>query len=72
MDLQPRYSHRFRRKLSSFLTFTALLNIHHFILDGAIWKLRDSRIAALLPDGQQKLLAPIRKRKTASRLLLAG
>jgi tetratricopeptide (TPR) repeat protein len=33
---------------SSFLIFTALVNIHHFILDGAIWKLRDSRIAALL------------------------
>lgn len=32
----------------SFLIFTALVNIHHFILDGAIWKLRDSRIAALL------------------------
>src|SRR4029077_14778809 len=35
---------------ASFLTFTALVNIHHFILDGAIWKLRDSRIAALLLD----------------------
>jgi len=33
---------------SSFLLFTALVNIHHFILDGAIWKLRDGRIAALL------------------------
>jgi tetratricopeptide (TPR) repeat protein len=32
----------------SFLLFTALINIHHFILDGAIWKLRDRRIAALL------------------------
>ena len=39
---------------ASFLTFTALVNIHHFFLDGAIWKLRDSRIAALLLDGQQK------------------
>ncbi|MEQ1472597.1 MAG: hypothetical protein ABLQ96_02185 [Candidatus Acidiferrum sp.] len=39
---------------ASFLTFTALVNIHHFILDGAIWKLRDSRIAALLLDGKQK------------------
>ena len=39
---------------ASFLTFTALVNIHHFILDGAIWKLRDSRIAALLLDAQQK------------------
>src|SRR5580704_12907971 len=33
---------------ASFLTFTALVNLHHFLLDGAIWKLRDSRIAALL------------------------
>ena len=33
---------------SSFLIFTALVNIHHFILDGAIWKLRDGRIAKLL------------------------
>jgi len=33
---------------SSFLTFTALVNLHHFLLDGAIWKLRDSRIASLL------------------------
>src|ERR1700680_1617907 len=40
---------------ASFLTFTALVNIHHFILDGVIWKLRDSRIAALLLDDEQKL-----------------
>ena len=33
---------------ASFLTFTALVNIHHFLLDGAIWKLRDSRIASFL------------------------
>jgi tetratricopeptide (TPR) repeat protein len=39
---------------ASFLTFTALVNIDHFILDGAIWKLRDSRIASLLLDSQQK------------------
>jgi len=32
----------------SFLIFTALVNIHHFILDGAIWKLRDSRVSSLL------------------------
>jgi tetratricopeptide (TPR) repeat protein len=32
----------------SFLLFTALVNLHHFILDGAIWKLRNGRIAALL------------------------
>jgi len=39
---------------ASFLTFTALVNIHHFILDGALWKLRDSRIAALLLDAPGK------------------
>jgi tetratricopeptide (TPR) repeat protein len=33
---------------TSFLIFTAVVNIHHFILDGALWKLRDSRIASLL------------------------
>jgi tetratricopeptide (TPR) repeat protein len=39
---------------ASFLTFTALVNIHHFILDGAIWKLRDKRVAALLVDTGDK------------------
>jgi len=39
---------------ASFLTFTSLVNIHHFILDGAVWKLRDSRVAALLIDTGEK------------------
>ena len=39
---------------ASFLTFTALVNIHHFILDGALWKLRDSRVAALLLNAGDK------------------
>jgi len=39
---------------SSFLIFTALVNIHHFLLDGALWKLRDSRIASLLIDTSNK------------------
>jgi len=39
---------------ASFLTFTALVNIHHFILDGALWKLRDSHIASLLLDRREK------------------
>ena len=39
----------------SFLVFTALVNIHHFILDGAIWKLRDGRIAALLVNSRTQL-----------------
>jgi tetratricopeptide (TPR) repeat protein len=40
---------------NSFLIFTALVNIHHFILDGAIWKLRDGRIAALLLNSREKI-----------------
>ncbi len=43
---------------ASFLTFTALVNLHHFLLDGAIWKLRDSRIARFLlntPEGGASL-----------------
>lgn len=34
--------------VESLLIFIALVNIHHFILDGAIWKLRDGKIARLL------------------------
>jgi tetratricopeptide (TPR) repeat protein len=40
---------------TSFLIFTALVNIHHFILDGAIWKLRDGRIAALLLNSRERV-----------------
>jgi len=39
----------------SFLIFTALVNLHHFILDGAIWKLRDGRIASLLLNSPPRI-----------------
>ncbi len=65
---------------TSFLIFTALVNIHHFLLDGAIWKLRDSRIASVLigrtenaPSGRIAG-APARNTKpavSAARVLLA-
>jgi len=42
---------------ASFLIFTALVNLHHFILDGAIWKLRDGRIAALLLNTRESAAA---------------
>jgi tetratricopeptide (TPR) repeat protein len=60
---------------ASFLTFTALVNIHHFILDGALWKLRDSRIAALLLDTRAKTPATgvdTHNRFTAAARWLAG
>lgn len=53
----------------SFLIFTALVNIHHFILDGAIWKLRDTRIAALLID--QGVRAPTATSGTGSTVIAA-
>ncbi len=40
---------------TSFLLFGSLVNIHHFILDGAIWKLRDGRIASLLLNSREKV-----------------
>jgi tetratricopeptide (TPR) repeat protein len=41
--------HEFR---DSVLIFVAVINLHHFIVDGAIWKLRDRRVAAILIDGE--------------------
>ena len=34
--------------LGLFMVVAAAVNLHHFVLDGAIWKLRDSRIAKIL------------------------
>jgi pentatricopeptide repeat protein len=39
----------------SFMIFTAVVNIHHFVLDGAIWKLRDQRIRSLLTATDTKM-----------------
>lgn len=44
---------------ASFLIFTSLVNIHHFILDGAIWKLRDGRIAALLLNSKERVAGAV-------------
>jgi tetratricopeptide (TPR) repeat protein len=43
---------------TSFLIFVSLVNIHHFILDAKLWKLRDKRVAALLVDRSGKPSAP--------------
>jgi tetratricopeptide (TPR) repeat protein len=54
---------------TSFLIFTAVVNIHHFILDGALWKLRDSRIASMLIDrGAQAKAVPQSTRSPAPSL----
>lgn len=33
---------------TSMLVFAAVVNIHHFVMDGVVWKLRDARVAARL------------------------
>jgi tetratricopeptide (TPR) repeat protein len=43
---------------TSFLIFVSLVNIHHFILDAKLWKLRDKRVAALLVDSSGKPSTP--------------
>ena len=58
--------------VSTFLAFTALVNIHHFILDGAIWKLRDSRIAALLIGAGDKSASAPPAAAPERRSILAG
>ena len=49
----------------SVLVFS-VVNIHHFVLDGAVWKLRDGRVARMLLRGDTGIAqdsAPIRTRK---------
>jgi tetratricopeptide (TPR) repeat protein len=40
---------------TSFLIFMSLVNIHHFILDSRLWKLRDARVSSLLVDSSSNL-----------------
>ena len=53
----------------------AMVNIHHFMIDGAIWKLRDGRVARALirreAPGPDAIGAP-RRRWLAPILLGAG
>lgn len=54
----------------------AVVNLHHFVLDGAIWKLRDGRIARILVRSESTAAAlPIdapRRRWLAPALLAVG
>ena len=43
---------------SSMLIVTAVVNIHHFILDGVVWKLRDPRVSKVLTSSQQAASEP--------------
>jgi tetratricopeptide (TPR) repeat protein len=56
---------------TSFLIFVSLVNIHHFILDAKLWKLRDKRVASLLIDPSGKppaaVAGPSRRPASAAR-----
>ena len=41
------------------LLAAAAVNVHHFVLDGAIWKLRDGRIARILLRPQPAATSPV-------------
>ena len=41
------------------LLAAAAVNVHHFVLDGAIWKLRDGRIARILLRPQPAAASPV-------------
>jgi hypothetical protein len=43
----------------------AVVNLHHFILDGAVWKLRDGRVARLLLRDQPREPEPARRGRTS-------
>lgn len=50
------------------LLLVALVNLHHFVLDGAIWKLRNSRIASILIRDEAEVDAmPVRAGSHATR-----
>ncbi|MGD0544451.1 MAG: tetratricopeptide repeat protein [Candidatus Acidiferrales bacterium] len=52
---------------TSFLIFMAVVNIHHFILDGRLWKLRDNRVASLLVDPVAKSASVAQTHSTAKK-----
>jgi tetratricopeptide (TPR) repeat protein len=56
---------------TSFLIFVSLVNIHHFILDAKLWKLRDKCVAALLVDPGGKSSTPASARPSSSARVFA-
>ena len=47
---------------------SAIVNLHHFVLDGAIWKLRDSRIRRILVKRNPEASAPAAEPRRSSPL----
>ncbi|MDX2226378.1 MAG: tetratricopeptide repeat protein [Verrucomicrobiae bacterium] len=59
----------------SALVFIAVVNIHHFIIDGVVWKLREKRVSRIL-EGEETSLQPSSWERLwgslSGRTLLAG
>ena len=56
------------------ILLVSVVNLHHFILDGAIWKLRDGRVARLLlrdPAPEEEALPARPARRSGFRLAMA-
>jgi len=56
---------------SSMLIVTAVVNIHHFILDGVVWKLRDPRVSKVLASTQSVQAAQAGQEPAAASASLA-
>jgi hypothetical protein len=55
-----------------YMLLSSCINIHHFILDGAIWKLRDSRVANVLLRDPSSARASRKSRRPWLRRLVWG
>lgn len=54
------------------LLVAALVNLHHFVLDGAIWKLRGGPVASILIRSHAQEPAPVQVRRTSWKPLVWG
>jgi hypothetical protein len=52
----------------------SIVNLHHFVLDGAVWKLRDGRVARILlrPRGEPEPSGPARSTRFATAVWALG
>lgn len=57
---------------TSMLIVTAVVNLHHFMIDGVVWKLRDKRVASTLTADAPAAVAAPRPRVPRIQQLLAG
>lgn len=54
------------------LSVSAFVNLHHFVLDGAIWKLRDGKIARVLLAGARDAAAAAARPRWGRAIAVAG